>query len=178
MKLSLNTLIRTLSLLTITYSALANQAKDSTSLYIFLLDECRISIFYTQQLNELHNKYGEDILFVGVFPNFSSKPDKIARWVADYKITFPTKTDYFKTISTKMGATVTPEVVLYNHTTDKILYQGRIDDQYTRVGQRKGKATRNDLREVLEKYTIGVAFETYSTEPIGCFINYDDLNKK
>ena len=146
--------------------------KDSVSVYIFLHDACVISQNYTLMLNELAATFSSDELsFVGVFPDFSSKPDKIEAFREKYKITFPLKTDYFKTLTQKMGATITPEVVVFDHQQEEILYKGRIDNSYFRVGKRRTVTTTSELEDALRAITNGEPVAVKETPAIGCIIS-------
>lgn len=150
---------------------------DSLVLYLFLLDECVISTQYTATMRDLHNRFGSKVEFVGIFPNFASKKEAIEDWQKTYNIPFETRTDYYKTLCKKLGATVTPEVVLYNESSQEKLYQGRIDNLYAGLGRRRRQATQHDLADALHKATQGLPMTFKKTEAIGCFINYNDLTK-
>jgi len=149
-------------------------AKDSISAYLFLLDDCVICQDYTPILNDLYEEYKNDVSFIGVFPNFSSKSHKIDAFREKYKIEFPLKTDYFKSLSHQFQATVTPEVVVFNHTTNTLLYQGRIDNKFVKIGKRRQVITSNEFQLVLEAIANGRSVNIEKTIPIGCFINYGD----
>jgi len=145
------------------------------TVYIFLSEDCPICRYYIPEINRLYEDYESDsIQFVGVFPNFSSKEEKIKRFVEDYKLSVPTKTDYFKTLANSLEARLTPEVFVVDqeHT---ILYKGRIDNAYADIGQRRRVVTKHELEDFLSNlrsYTI----EPLETEAIGCFIHYSDFN--
>lgn len=149
-------------------------AKDSLSLYIFLLDDCPICIQYSPTLNNLHKEYGGQISFVGYFPNFSSKKEKIELFRGMYSIKFPLFTDYFKTQAKKFNAQVTPEVILFNHTEDKILYQGRIDNKFYKLGRRRNVVTEHNLKDAIYNLLNDIEIDQPFVEPIGCFINFSD----
>ncbi len=151
-------------------------SQDSISVYLFLHDECVISQNYTALLNQLHEEYGKEVAFVGLFPNFSSKPDKIEAFRQKYHISFPLKTDYYKTITKAMGATVTPEVVIFDHTLGQKLYQGRIDDTYFRVGKRRTVTTTAELEDALHAIRKGKPIPITETDAVGCFINLREMN--
>lgn len=154
-------------------------AKDSLSLYIFLLDDCPICIQYSPTLNELHNKYGDEISFVGYFPNFSSKKEKIESFRNTFNLNFPLLTDYFKTQAKKYNAKVTPEVILFNHTSNKVIYQGRIDNKFVRLGRRRNVVTEHNLIDAIENSLKNEEVYPSFVEPVGCFINYsDDFTQK
>ena len=152
---------------------------DSLSLYLFLLDDCPICLNYTPLLNDLHEEYGERINFQGYFPNFSSKQEKIDLFKQIYHIEFPLQTDYFKEQAKKWNAKVTPEVILYNHNSKTIIYQGRIDNKFVRLGKRRNVVTEHDLVDAITQTLASKEVLTKSTVPIGCFINYSDhINRK
>ncbi|MEO1449709.1 MAG: hypothetical protein AAFV07_09265 [Bacteroidota bacterium] len=149
----------------------STQQSDSITVYIFLHEDCIISQYYTLSLKELHTEYANPRLqFVGLFPNFSSRPENIKAFGEKYQIPFPLKPDYFHQKKEALGATVTPEVVVVNEKTGKTLYQGRIDDTYARVGQRKRVTTITDLKDVLESIRDGQSILISYTQAIGCFI--------
>jgi len=150
------------------------RSADSLSLYLFLLDDCPICIQYTPTIKELYKQYGDRIEFVGYFPNLSSKRDKIENFTKTYGIEFPVKTDYFKTQAKKYKAEVTPEVVLYNHTAQKTLYQGRIDNMFYKLGRKRKVVTQHDLINAIENALQNKPIEKPFVQPVGCFINFSD----
>jgi len=148
---------------------------DQIKVYIFLLDECKICHHYSLSLTELYNTYeSEQIEFVGLFPNFVSKPKEISKFKKNYKIPFPLKTDYYKSKAKKFGVTVTPEVVVYNDTKDEILYKGRIDNSYFKLGKQRTHTTKFELRDALQAITAGEEITVKETLSVGCFINFNE----
>lgn len=146
--------------------------EDSISIYIFMLEDCLITQYYTPDLNAFYKKYAPyNIEFVGLFPNSFSRPEKIDSFKTKYSIPFPLLKDHYQTRTKKFGANVTPEVVIYNHTYDEILYQGRIDNAYYRVGRKRGKTTSAELENALEAIAKGEPIEVKYTEAVGCLIN-------
>lgn len=152
------------------------EPNDSITVYIFLHEACIISQYYTLPLRELHKEYAdEQIQFIGLFPNFSSKPNKIEAFKTSYKLPFDLKTDYYHTKKDALGAMVTPEVVVYNESQAQILYKGRIDDAYARVGQRKRFTSTSELKDVLEAISNNQPILVSNTEAVGCFIGKNKL---
>lgn len=149
-------------------------SSDSLTVYVFLLDECVISQYFTPTLNDLQNKYsGRKVGFIGYFPNFSSKPAQIEEFGKKYKLTFPLKQDYYKDWTNKFGIKVTPEVAVWDHRSDRLIYRGRIDDSYVRVGKRKLHIQNQDLKNMIDGWLEGkVPGETVSTQAIGCYISF------
>jgi thiol-disulfide isomerase/thioredoxin len=150
-------------------------SSDSITVYLFLLDECRICQELAPEINAIHKAYGQsNIGFLGLFPNFASKPAGIEKFKKKYNITLPTKTDYYKKMAKKFNAEILPTVVIYNETTQNIEYIGAINDLFYKPGKRKAKATKHFLRDALNAILIGKAPEIKLTQAIGCFINFND----
>jgi hypothetical protein len=145
---------------------------------LFLLEDCVICQSYSNTLRDLHSVYGSDFDFLGYFPNFASKPEAIESFKQVYDISFPLKTDYFKTVTNKFKVKVTPEVVIYDPQSDSVLYQGRIDDEFFEIGQRRSVVTQQDLRDALQAISSNSNNYKKNTKSIGCFINFDPINKK
>lgn len=165
------------------FSTLAFKQSDEIdkryTVYIFLLDDCRISEYYTPELNKLHAEYSNDsIEFIGLFPNFSSKPAQIDAFQETYSISFPLKTDYYKQKTKEFGVRVTPEVVIFDNIKQSVLYKGRIDNSYFKVGRRRTVINKFELRNALNAIQEGTEIEITETEAIGCFINFSDQLSK
>lgn len=149
---------------------------DSLTVYVFLHDECVISQFYTPELTRLFDTYhSQKVGFTGYFPSPSSSPDRIEKFAEDYRLAFPLEGDYQKVQCIRLGVKVTPEVAVWDHRSDRIIYRGRIDDSYVRVGKRKLHPQQHDLEEIIEAWLVGqVPAELEQTQAIGCFISFTD----
>jgi len=149
------------------------QTKDSITVYYFLGEDCKICQYYTPTMNELYFEYNSsDLSFVGLFPNHFSSPDSIDAFKLKYAIPFPLKKEFFLTKTKLFGVTVTPEVVVYNETTEEILYQGRIDNSYYKLGRRRQVITSHELRDVLNCIDDGRVIDIPEEVPIGCLISF------
>lgn len=141
------------------------------TVYLFLGEECIISQQYTLQLRELHKYYAnEQVAFVGLFPNPSSKPDKIRQFKEQYKLNFDLRIDGMQQMMDRFNVQVTPEAVVWDHKKEKVLYQGRIDNMFFRVGKRRTVVTTSELKDVLAAIHRGANMEPTKTEAVGCFI--------
>lgn len=148
---------------------------DSLTVYIFLLNECVISQYYTPLLTDFYKKYHDrKVGFIGYFPSFNDKPEAIEAFGKKYKLDFPLKQDYYKVWTKKMGATVTPEVAVWDHRSDRLIYRGRIDDSYVRVGKRKLHSQNHELKNIIDNWLLNVIPDTLvQTQAIGCFISFN-----
>jgi len=154
-----------------------NGQSDRISVYVFLLEDCVISQYYTLPLRDLHEEFAsDDVKFIGVFPNRFSSKKGITQFKNKYKIPFELRYDYYQGLAEKMKATVTPEVVVYNETKEEILYKGRIDNTYFRVGKRRRITTTSELKDVLTAIKNNQLILTENTTAIGCFIKWEEDN--
>lgn len=146
------------------------------TVYVFLHDDCLISQFYTLELTRLYDTYhAQKVGFVGYFPNPTSTAEQMEAFGTDYKLTFPLLPDYDKEMTRKFGVTVTPEVAVWDHRSNQLIYRGRIDDSYVRVGKRKTHAQSKDLEKIIESWLLNQNTGTLvETQAIGCFINFTD----
>jgi peroxiredoxin len=150
---------------------LSAQQADSLTVYVFLLDDCVISQYYTPALSNFYGTYkSQKVGFIGCFP--STKPEQIEAFGKKYQLSFPLKQDYYKDWTKKMGVTVTPEVAVWDHRTERLIYRGRIDDSYVRVGKRKFHPKSHDLKNIIDQWLLNQAPDTLvQTQAIGCFIS-------
>ena len=149
---------------------------DSITVNFFLLDECKITQNMTAEINRLYTEFNSSSCqFIAYWPNFSSKPPKIEAFKEKYQLQLPCKTDYYKTKAKKMQATIAPEVVVYDEKNKKILYRGRIDNSYAKIGQRRRVITERNLHMALTQISKQEQIGIPITQAIGCFINFKEL---
>ncbi len=145
---------------------------DSISVNLFLLDECRISQNISGEINYVHENYNKaPFHFMCYFPNKSSTVEKIEGFMKDYQIDIPYHTDYTKEQTRLYGASIAPEVVVYDEKNREVLYRGRIDNSFDKVGSRRRVITSRDLRDALTAILNNEKISEKETSAIGCFIN-------
>jgi len=147
---------------------------DSLSVYVFLEDECLISQYYTNELSRLYEKYGKShVGFVGYFPSSTTGTEEIAAFAARFKLDFTLLPDHDFSWTRKFDITITPEVAVLDHRTNKVIYKGRIDDSYVRVGKRKLHVQKHDLEDMIKAWQLNqTPVSMVQTEAIGCFITF------
>lgn len=143
------------------------------TVYFFLGEDCRICHYYSKIMNDLHTDYASDSLqFVGLFPNRYSTEEGIEQYQDKYKITFPLKREFYGTKAKKFGVQITPEVVIFNNDNQEIVYKGRIDDSYVKVGRRRQVILQHDLQSALSSIVNGIDVDTKETKAVGCYITF------
>jgi len=147
-------------------------ARDSFTVYFFLLEDCMISQAYPDVMQDLFARFANDsIAFRGSFPNPLSRDSSVSAFLQKYEITFPCLIAGSYNLAVQFGVTVTPEVVIYNHSRAEKVYQGRIDNMFERVGKRRRVVTSHELRDALESIHAGLPVPIPRTEAIGCLLN-------
>ena len=154
--------------------AIAQTRSGVIKVYFFLSDACRICQEMTPYIKEIQKEYEHDFEFAAVFPNLSSGESEIQKFLKKYKLEIITQQDYQKKLAVKTGATITPEVVVWDETNNMLLYRGRINDLYHSPGKRKHHVTSHDLKEVLQNLKQGKEIPHREVQAVGCYINFAD----
>ncbi len=168
----MKSLHRILLIISLCYLSLMTKASDSITVYVFLLESCQICQNQTAELNEIHQKYAESgIEFLGIFPNNElSTQEGIDSFQTKYNLKFPFKFDPDQIIASQFQASITPEVVVVRNADQKILYRGKIDNSYERVGVRRSVITEFYLKDALNQILENKEISIPQTSPVGCFI--------
>lgn len=151
--------------------AVLAQNRNRFTVYFFLLEDCKITQAYTDRIVEIHNQYaGDSIGFVALFPNPISSDSSAAAFREKYQIPFTCTVDKADWIADSLGITVTPEVAVINGSTNEMLYRGRIDNMYERVGERKRVVTSFELEAALHAIRNHKEVPIARTRATGCFL--------
>ena len=67
-------------------------------------------------------------------------------------------------------AKATPEAAVFD-TNGELVYHGRIDNLYERLGQSRRAATTHELADAIEAASKGLNPAVATTEAVGCFIS-------
>lgn len=148
-----------------------DRAEEHYSVYIFMAESCRICEYYSNQLQDLHAEYADETTsFYGVFPNKKSSESSVQKFKDKYELPFEMLLDKSQVITKKYDARVTPEVVVVEDHSQAIIYKGRIDDAYYRVGRRRQVTQTSELKDVLEALRSDQSSSIEWQEAIGCVI--------
>ena len=147
--------------------------KSKLKVYIFLSEKCPICQSSTLELNRILKKYPSELLqFEGIFPNLDlSNMESMTEFKRKYQLQFPLELDINQLLVKKFNATVTPQVFLVETQTEKIIYSGKIDNSYERVGKRRKVVNEHFLESAIENYQNQISISPVQTNPVGCYIN-------
>jgi len=146
--------------------------KKGLTVYIFLSETCPICKSITPEVNKLQQEFGGlDVSFLGIFPNkkFSTLESRTA-FAQKFGLKFPLQADSGQTLTQTFKATITPEVIVVDNQTNKILYRGMIDNSFAAIGKRRTVVTKFFLRSALKDWMLGKKPLLSNTEPVGCLI--------
>ena len=138
---------------------------DSCTVFIFLNTECPICQKYQGYFKSL-KKIKEQVYYV--FPGQQNELviqafgdfDSLDRW------TLIPDPEY--TLSKKMKASVTPEVIVLKN--KKVMYQGKLDDRFENIGSSKPFAHVNYVENALNSLRRNERVKIPYTKAVGCFI--------
>jgi Thioredoxin-like domain len=143
--------------------------------YVFAAEECPVSIYMTKSLATISDSYKDNADFYLVFPLKSSTGKTANNFKTKNKLTnFFITVDAKQTLTKKLGAKITPEVVVANEA-DSVLYRGRINDAYLEPGKRRHIYSNNDLADALALITAQKQVPVPWKPAVGCYITF---NKK
>lgn len=136
---------------------------------VFLGTECPLAKLYGARLAEMEREYRDrGVAFVGIDSNQQDSLQEINHYARKHKIDFPILKDPSAAVADQFGATRTPEAFVLDRA-GRVLYHGRIDDEYG-VGTRRARAIRHNLAAALDEILAGKAVTNAATEPVGCLI--------
>ncbi len=140
----------------------------------FLLEDCKITQAYIPTINELYSSYANDsIHFHGYFPSPSSNNESVNIFCKKYKLSFDTEMDPNQIKAQDYEIDVLPQVVVINPL-NQVIYQGRIDNLFERIGKRRPRASSHELQDCLEKIKNAQPVIPQKTKAVGCALTRFD----
>ena len=137
---------------------------------VFVSAECPIANKFAPELERLARKYStNEVQFELVYPNDSDTEQKIDQHRREYRLTARFMRDTKHVLVKKTGATVTPEAAVFDQKR-KLVYRGRVNDQYLALGKGRPRATQHDLEDAIAAILAGGKPRQARTEAVGCFI--------
>ena len=109
-----------------------------------------------------------------IHPDPDTTPERAAEHAKQFEIAVPIVVDRNQSIARRVGARVTPEAHVFVKASEEAVYQGRISDLYAAYGKKRVAATTHDLADALTAMVDGQPVAVRKTEPVGCFIVFDD----
>jgi thiol-disulfide isomerase/thioredoxin len=145
-------------------------AHSDWHVYVFIAEECPICNYMGKPLQQIAKKYEDKVAFHAVFPvrNSNYKTSQLFKEQYDL-LNFETLLDKDQAISKKLGARVTPEVVITD-ADGEVRYRGRINSAYYAPGKMKHSSIKNDLDDALAQLISGKEIPQPWPSAVGCYI--------
>lgn len=146
---------------------------------VFISTDCPIANSYQPLLRRLHDEYSEKgVRLFQVHADPQTSVETARKHATEYGIKSPILIDAEQSLARRVGATVTPEVVVLLGDENQAVYQGRIDNLYVGYGKKRQVASTNDLVDVLDRLVAGHVITPRRTKAIGCFISFENNEPK
>jgi thiol-disulfide isomerase/thioredoxin len=138
---------------------------------VFTNTSCPVAQRYLPVLQALEQEYrGKDVQFVALNAAEEDTIIAMATQAVKHEMEFPFAKDFDAACARALGVTRTPECVVLDGE-KRIVYRGRIDDQYRLGGVRK-EPTSRDLKDALDAVLAGKKVANPETEVDGCAITF------
>ncbi len=140
------------------------------NILFFITTDCPISNQFSPEIQRICGAYSEDgfqCYLVYVDPDLTA--ELIRQHLEDFGHRSPAILDNRHRLVELAGATITPEACVFSPQ-GEILYRGRINNFYERLGRSRRKVTEHDLRRALDGIRDGLPISPARTQAIGCFI--------
>ena len=148
---------------------LATDTDFAVTVVCFLGTECPMARLYGPRISQMAQEFRSDkVQFVGVISNRQDSIADIRQYVKKYKVTFPVLHDAGNKVADQFEATRTPEVFVLDQSL-RVVYHGRIDDQYA-PGIARVKPETRDLHNAVSELLAGKSVTVAHTIASGCLI--------
>ena len=137
---------------------------------VFITTDCPIANRSIPELNSIYSDYrdrGVAMTLAHVDPDVTL--EIAATHAREYELLPPVVLDPKHVLVNATGATVTPETAVFD-AKGTMVYRGRINDRFPRLGDIRTKASVHDLREALDAILAGKEIAHPRTKPVGCYI--------
>ena len=135
------------------------------ALIVFMSAQCPVVKAYADRINALAKDYqAKGITVIGMNSNATESLDYVKSNMTERSYSFPMLIDKGNVIADKFGATVTPEVYLFDKD-GKLVYRGAIDND--RSGE---NVTARPLQDAVDATLGGKAVAKAETKAFGCSI--------
>ena len=144
-----------------------NELSAQKKVTFFLSPTCMICRFYALEMRELHSLYTHrGIEFTGYAVGPLLTDSLVDAFRNEYQIPFNVVRD--DSVHRVLDATITPEVFVTIN--DSIVYHGRIDDSFVRVGKRRAHVKNRELRDAIECILQNRTVPAAHVPAVGCII--------
>lgn len=143
---------------------------DAVHVVVFTSQECPIANSYAPTLAKLQEAWRSEprvrLFLVHVDPDLTVADAR--RHAAEYALPGAVLLDPTHAAVRASGASITPEAVVWS--AGEVVYRGRIDDQWRKLGSRAPAASTNDLRDAVALALRGEPTPLPHPPAVGCLL--------
>jgi AhpC/TSA family len=152
------------------------QGSQRATVFIFVRTDCPVSNRYAPVIRELKQRFTpKGAAFWLIYPNAKVTIAAILKHDRDFQFDCPALRDPRHELVKLTGAKITPEAVVFvpagAHNDGRIVYRGRIDNQFVDFGIARPAATTHDLADALAAALAGKQVAVANTRAVGCYIS-------
>lgn len=145
-------------------------ARDiEATVLLFVMTDCPISNRYAPEMRRLHDEFADTVRFWLVYVDTHRPVDELREHRASFGYPFGAVRDVDGALAGLAGATVTPEVAVFDPER-RLIYRGRIDDRYVSFGVARRAPRTRDLHDRLRRVAAGETLAFSETRAVGCYI--------
>lgn len=142
---------------------------------VFISTDCPIANSYQPSLARLVQQHpSPGVAWFMIHVDSDLTVEQAREHAQRFGIQVPVVIDHDRSIARRAGATVTPQVFVYQKGNAPPVYQGRIDDWYADFGKKRASPTTRELADALEAIAKGEPVAVAQTEAVGCFITFQE----
>lgn len=148
-----------------------SQGQGKIVVLVFVRTDCPVANRYAPLVQQIQKQYSpETVSFRLVFPDRNESVAAIREYLQQYGYHITAIRDLDHALVKKASARTTPEAAVFN-ATGQLIYHGRIDNLYERIGQSRRAATTHELADAIEAASQGRKPAVSTTDAVGCFIS-------
>jgi len=158
-------------------SPLASSPGTRGVILFFVAPDCPISNRYAPTMARIaRDAHAHGITTWLIYADDQADIAVIKKHQSDFSLPLPTAVDHEYLLTNYTGAAVTPEAIVYlpslaPEEPPRLIYRGRIDDQYEGFGRYRPFPTRSELVATLDQIIAGSPPDIpIFTKAIGCYI--------
>ena len=137
---------------------------------LFVRTDCPIANRYAPLLQKLSEKYRGKADFWLVYPDREQTVREIRTHLEEYGYAIPALRDRRHALVKRSLATITPEAAVFD-SSGRLLYHGRIDNQYEDLGHTRPLATTHELDRAISAALDGKMVSPDHVSAVGCYIS-------
>ena len=137
----------------------------------FVAVDCPISNRLMPQMQRINEQFtNSGVAFWMVYPDQTSSSDSVTKHLQAFDCSAPALLDRHHVLTRLAGARVTPEAAVFD-SQRRLVYRGRINNQFVDFGQTRPRATEQDLENALHALLEGKPITNAVTTAVGCYIS-------